>query len=88
MAITRRIMVSIPEDLLQELDGLVYSNGLNRSQCICQIMEEYIQERKRINLREQMKRGYQEMAEINLALAQEHYYGEQVLEKYEAKLVE
>ena len=34
-------------------------------------MKLYIEEKKRKSLREQMRRGYQEMASINLSLAQE-----------------
>jgi CopG family transcriptional regulator/antitoxin EndoAI len=36
-------------------------------------MRAYIEEKKRSHAREKMKRGYQEMAQLNLALAQEHW---------------
>lgn len=69
----KRIMISLPESLLAEVDGLATMERRNRSEFIREAMKLYITERKRRNIREQMKRGYQEMASINLALAVENY---------------
>lgn len=73
---TKRVMVSVPENLLAELDGLASLDRCNRSQIIREAMQLYLAERRRYVLREQMKKGYQEMAEINLTLALENYEGE------------
>jgi len=43
------------------------------SEFIREAMKLYIQERKRRTIREQMKKGYIEMAKINLALAGENF---------------
>lgn len=69
----RRIVVNLPPNLLKEIDKLV-ANGekRSRSEFICEAMRAYIEEKKRSHAREKMKRGYQEMAQLNLALAQEH----------------
>lgn len=64
-------MISLPDNLLEEVDGIVALEKKNRSEFIREAMKLYIGERKRRYLREQMRIGYQEMASINLALAYE-----------------
>lgn len=89
MSDVKRIMISIPESLLKEVDGLASMEKRNRSEFIREAMRLYISERKRRTLREQMKKGYQEMASINLALALENYELEsEVQTYYDEKLAE
>lgn len=64
-------MISIPSSLLQEVDGIIATEKRNRSEFVREAMRLYIEERKRRVIREVMKRGYQEMAIINLTLAEE-----------------
>lgn len=71
MAELRRIMISIPNTLLQEVDGIIAMDKLSRSQFVREAMRLYIEERKRKAVRDMMKKGYQEMAVINLTLAEE-----------------
>ena len=71
MAELKRIMISIPNSLLQEVDGLIAGEKLSRSQFVREAMRLYIEERKRKAVRDMMRKGYQEMAIINLALAEE-----------------
>jgi len=66
-------MISLPEYLLTEIDCIAASENRNRSEFVREAMKLYIAERKRSLLREEMKRGYLEMARINLALAIEQY---------------
>ncbi len=73
MSQVKRIMISLPDSLLAEVDGIVAGEQLNRSEFIREAMKLYIAERKRRLLREQMKTGYIEMAKINLSLAMENY---------------
>ena len=73
MTQVKRIMISLPDSLLAEVDGIVAAEQLNRSEFIREAMKLYINERKRRMLREQMKTGYLEMAGINLSLAVEQY---------------
>ncbi|MGB9860518.1 MAG: CopG family ribbon-helix-helix protein [Moorellaceae bacterium] len=85
----KRIMISLPENLLAEVDGLATLEKRNRSEFIREAMKVYIAERKRRAIREQMKRGYQEMAQINLSLATEHYeVEEEVQNYYDSRLAE
>lgn len=82
MAEVKRIMISLPDNLLQEVDGIVASENVNRSEFIREAMKLYIEERKRRIIREQMKKGYIEMAKINLALVGESFSAEEEVKKY------
>lgn len=89
MADNKRIIISLPISLLEEVDGITGEERTNRSQLIREAMRFYLEERKKSRLREAMRRGYLEMAQINLALAQEaFYYEEEVRVVIESKLVE
>lgn len=80
-------MISLPESLLEEVDGLASSEQLNRSEFIRKAMKRYIDDNHKKNLREQMKQGYREMAEINLSLAAEgNDLENEAQESYEEKL--
>jgi CopG family transcriptional regulator / antitoxin EndoAI len=70
----KRIMISIPDSLLQEIDGIVAMEKLSRSQFMRNAMRLYIEDRKRKAIIENMRKGYQEMAAINLTLAEEGLY--------------
>jgi len=67
----KRIMISIPNSLLQEVDGFIAMEKLSRSQFVREAMRLYIEDRKRKAVRDMMRKGYQEMAVINLTLAEE-----------------
>ena len=71
MAELKRIMISIPNSLLQEVDGIIAMEKLSRSQFVREAMRLYIEDRKRKAVRDMMRKGYQEMAVINLSLAEE-----------------
>jgi CopG family transcriptional regulator / antitoxin EndoAI len=89
MSSVKRIMISLPDSLLAEVDGIAAADQLNRSEFIRRAMNFYITECKRRLLREQMKKGYLEMAKINLALVVEHYRLEaEVKELFELPLPE
>lgn len=89
MSSVKRIMISLPDSLLAEVDGIAAADQLNRSEFIRRAMNFYITECKRRLLREQMKKGYLEMAKINLALVVEHYRLEaEVKEFFELPLPE
>lgn len=72
MADYQEIMVSVPSNLLQELDGLVMPDrGYDRSVFVMEALQRYIDEKKRRAIREELKQGYLEMAHLNLQLAEE-----------------
>lgn len=70
MAESRRIMVCVPNSLLQEVDYIVKLENKSRSEFIREAMKLYLRERKKMEIREAMKNGYQEMASINLVYAE------------------
>lgn len=71
MADSKRITVCLPVSLLEEVDGLTNLENKNRNELIREAMRFYLEEKKKSRLREQMRIGYQEMACLNLALAEE-----------------
>jgi CopG family transcriptional regulator / antitoxin EndoAI len=89
MADSKRIVISIPGSLLKEIDYIVSMEKTNRSEFVREAMKLYIREKGKIKLRENMKKGYLEMASINVALAE---FGLSLdvssLEDYEAEIAE
>ncbi|GAB6171297.1 ribbon-helix-helix protein, CopG family [Paradesulfitobacterium aromaticivorans] len=89
MAESKRIMISLPESLLAEVDGIVTLEKRNRSEFIREAINSILHERRRKGIREQMRKGYQEMAQLNLAMAKELFSTEQeVIQYYDEKNVE
>lgn len=70
MAETKRIMISLPDSLLEEVDFIVSSEKKNRSELVREAMKLYIREKKRVDICEKMKTGYKEMSKINSSLAE------------------
>jgi len=69
LAELRKILVSVPDNLLKEVDFMVSLEKTNRSEFVREAMKLYLRERRKIEMRDRMKKGYQEMAEINIKLA-------------------
>ncbi len=89
MTQVKRIMISVPNSLLVEIDVIAASESLDRSEFVREALQLYVNELKRRSLREQMKSGYVEMAQINLALAIELYkLEEEVTPRFEAYVAE
>lgn len=70
MAETRRIMVSLPNSLLEEVDVMVPMEYKNRSDFVIEAMKLFIDEKKKVDIIERLKEGYREMSQINLTLAE------------------
>lgn len=87
MAGTKRIMVSVPNQLLQEVDGIMKKDRVNRSELFRQAIKFYISERKKLFIRETMQRGYVEMGNINLQLSSEAFSAEQDADHAVGRLV-
>lgn len=88
MAESKRIMISLPESLLAEVDGIVTVEKRNRSEFIREALNSILHERRKKGIHEQMIKGYQEMAQLNLSIARELFSTEQeVLEYYEETMV-
>lgn len=67
----KKVTVTLSEDVLSYMDSIQAETNRHRSDLIREACSIYIEERRRTSLREKMKAGYQEMAEINRLLAEE-----------------
>jgi CopG family transcriptional regulator/antitoxin EndoAI len=69
LPMSKRIIITVPESLLLEMDCVTALESKNRSEIIREAIKFYLGERKRNLMKEQMKKGYLEMAQINLNIA-------------------
>ena len=70
MSQLKKVLITVPDTLLKQVDMLASDEKLNRSEFVREAMRMYIKEKKKSALREQMKQGYKEMAQINLKISQ------------------
>jgi len=70
-------MISLPENLLAEVDDVVTLENRNRSEFIREAINSVLHERRKRGIREQMRKGYEEMAQLNLAIARELFLTEE-----------
>jgi len=89
VAESKRIMISLPENLLAEVDDVVTLENRNRSEFIREAINSVLHERRKRGIREQMRKGYEEMAQLNLAIARELFLTEEEVQLiYEESNVE
>ena len=89
MAQQKKILISLSDSLLSEVDLLAHAQNVNRSEFIREAMKLYIKERKKIERCEQMKDGYVKMSNINLEIAEQCISADnQQQTDYEEKLSE
>lgn len=84
---TTEILVELPQHLLTELDGFIKQDNVNRSEFIYQATKMYLRERRKRQIREVMRRGYMEMAKLNLSIASEAFQAEYEAEHTVERLV-
>lgn len=77
MLSSKRIFVSLPSYMLTEVDRFSNIDRKNRSQIVMEALDIYLGERRRVTMMEEMKRGYEEMAKINLEFACESCHWEE-----------
>ena len=89
MAELRKILISLPDNLLKEVDTIVSLEKINRSELVREAMKLYLKERRKIEMRDKMKNGYKEMSEINIKLAEIFFeVDSEQQQKYEERLGE
>lgn len=89
MAEFKKILISLPDNLLKEVDSIVSVERTNRSEFVREAMKLYIREKRKIEMRDKMKNGYLEMSEINQKLANMCIDADsEQQEKYEERLGE
>ncbi len=80
----QEILVRLPKNLLNEVDGLMKYENTDLSDFICQATRNYLESKKDEHIqqfRESMQKGYTEMARINLTIASEAFQAEEEAEK-------
>lgn len=89
MSRLKKILISLPDTLLDEVDNLATEQNINRSEFVREAMKLYIREKKKMELSARMKRGYEEMAQINLEIAGYCLSADNIQQQsYEEKLAE
>lgn len=79
----QEIMVKLPKNLLNEVDGLMKHENSDLSEFIYQATKNYLRTKKDEHIhqfRESMRVGYEEMAYINLTIASEAFQAEEEAE--------
>ena len=76
MATAKKVELELPENLLNEVDSIAERDNISRNELLEHAMRFYIEEREKRALREDLAKGYQEMAELNLKIAEEFFYAE------------
>lgn len=85
----KKILISLPDALLAEVDNLATSQKVNRSEFIREAMRLYIHEKKKADLASKLKNGYEDMAKINIELAEFCIETDNIQQQnYEEKLAE
>ncbi len=89
MSQLKKVLITVPEPLLEEVDSVCKGENSNRSEFVRQAMKCYLKEKRKRALKSELARGYQEMADINLELS-DAYFGleEEQFSGYEEKLSE
>lgn len=89
MSQLKKVLITVPDALLSEVDSLADSENRNRSELVREAMKMYLHVRKQQQQEEQMKKGYQEMADVNLHIARMCFDAEEeAFSAYEEKLAE
>ena len=76
MAAAKKVELELPESLLNEVDSIAKKDNISRNELLEHAMRFYIEEREKRALRSEMIKGYQEMAELNLKIAEEFFCAE------------
>lgn len=65
-----KIVFTLPDSLISEVDHIVKMENSNREDFAKAAFQFYITQKKKIDLKESMIKGYKEMGQINLSLAE------------------
>lgn len=85
----KKILISLPDALLTEVDSLATAQKINRSEFVREAMRRYIDEQKSASLNLALKKGYEQMADINLEIAEFCLKADNIQQQsYEEKLAE
>ena len=85
----KKILITLPDEMLTEVDTEVLEEATNRSKFIRTAIRSYLKSSKEERIREKLKKGYLNMAQVNLSIANMCISADsEQLEVYEEKLAE
>ena len=85
----KKILISLPDALLTEVDTLATAQKINRSEFVREAMRHYVDKQKTASLNEALKKGYEQMADINIEIAELCLSADNIQQQsYEEKLAE
>jgi len=85
----KKILISMPESLLKEIDVAISRDKLNRSEFVREAIRFYLNEKKNNEIKLMLIKGYQEMAGINSEIAEQSYDSDSMqIVEYERRLEE
>lgn len=88
MSNLKKIIVSLPETLLEQADRMMKEDKKNRSELVRDAIALYLEVRKKERIRKEMIQGYQEMGMLNLSLSEEGLEADLAdLHRYEKDLI-
>ncbi|MEE0867377.1 MAG: ribbon-helix-helix protein, CopG family [Clostridia bacterium] len=73
----RRISISLPSSLIEEIDDAAKNDKYSRSEIVALAMRQYLRERRRIELKKEMASGYRNMGSINLSIAEKSFLSDE-----------
>ncbi len=89
MSHSKKILISLPDTLLNEVDSLATAQKINRSALIREAAKNYVAQQKKTSFTEKLKKGYESMAEINIEIAELCLEADNIQQQsYEEKLAE
>lgn len=71
MSDSKKIILSLPSELLDRVDDCLEYENKNRSEWVREAIVHYLSEKGKARLRAQMEQGYREMGLLNLTLSEE-----------------
>ena len=77
MSQLKKVLITVPDSLLEAVDSAAKVENVNRSEFVREAMKMYLSERKKRARKEELKKGYQEMAALNLSLAETFFDAEE-----------
>ena len=77
MSQLKKVLITVPDSLLEAVDSQAKVENINRSEFVREAMKMYLSKKKSAAQKEELKKGYQEMAKINLSLAEAFFDAEE-----------
>ena len=71
MSNRKKIITSLPESLLEQVDSIVKEDHKNRSELIREALVLYLTDRRKKQIRREMVEGYQKMGDLNQSLSED-----------------